>query len=297
MDFVFNSRIPVSFKNTICRKWLKKWQLANLDMLRDMSKEIAASKWCDEVTLLYHSFWVDEDDFNEFPVLHTWRMLGKFRTVIITDRIVPKMSLFQREHSGWVSIKQSSYLRAGDIFSLSLDCLNDLYKYFDTKYCLVVQDDGFPINDNLGDFLHKWDYIGAPCVRNIIRQYIADFLLMDCLNGGFSLRSHKLCVATSSEWKKWGQFFQPIMRWPIAEDWFFSVKSRLNPLHRLRFKWPWANTARRFSVMDLVGGIDVRNFEFLPFGIHSPTTVYLYRMVLSSLGYEPVSLDGCWVKT
>ena len=41
--------------------------------------------------------------------------------------------------------------------------INDLWKYFDTSHCLIVQSDSFVVNPNewTNEFL-KYDYIGAP---------------------------------------------------------------------------------------------------------------------------------------
>ena len=62
--------------------------------------------------------------------------------------------------------------------------IKELYKYFDTDFCLVVQWDGYILNgESWSDDFLDYDYIGAPWLyidgRNVG-------------NGGFSLRSYKL---------------------------------------------------------------------------------------------------------
>lgn len=59
--------------------------------------------------------------------------------------------------------------------------IKNLYQYFGTKYCLLVQWDGILDNGQLwsDDFL-KFDYIGAAWLNG------------ECGNGGFSIRSRKL---------------------------------------------------------------------------------------------------------
>ena len=292
-DFVLDRTIPVKDRVSICRKWLYAWEKQNIDHLR---KEVfAPSKWRGTVTLLIHSFQPDEEMFyvNEFPILHTWKMLGKLPVVIITDRETRQMSDLRSRFPEDVTIKLSPDLKRGDVLSLSRDCLNNLDRYFDTPYCLIIQDDGLPIRDNLGDFLGKWDYLGAPCVRDMPRQYLADVILKNCLNGGFCLRTHSLCAATTKAWRSWGHRAHRLLGWTILEDWFYSVFSRYNPIHRLRFHFPWAPQARRFSVMDIMGAMDVRELKFIPFGLHGPTTAYLYREQFSALGYNPLSLEEC----
>ena len=227
---------------------------------------------------------------NEFPILHTWKMLGVLPVVVITDYETEPMRILKHRYPGDVTIRLSNDLKRGVPLSLSHDCLNGLDRYFSTKYCLVIQDDGFPIRNNLYEFIGKWDYIGAPCVRDHPKQYLADILLRDCLNGGFCLRTHKLCEATAKAWRAWGQKARDLFGWTISEDWFYSTYSRYNPVHRMRFRFPWASQARRFSTMDMIGGIDVRKFNFVPFGVHGPTTVYLYRHILEGLGYTKLDL-------
>ena len=81
--------------------------------------------------------------------------------------------------------------------------INDLHKYLDTDHVLIVQHDGFILNPQAwnNDFLN-YDYIGAPwLVSNwsvdnfnfpieLMGQYVVG-------NGGFSLRTKKLCSLTA----------------------------------------------------------------------------------------------------
>ena len=287
-DFLFDLGIDGKVKTRACRQWLYAWEKRNLEGLRKLT--FAPSRWRGQVTLLIHSFQPDEEMFyvNEFPILHTWKMLGRLPAVIITDKETSPMSALKARYPQDISIATSPDLKRGDVLSLSRDCLNNLYKYFDTPYCLTIQDDGFPIRDNLDDFLGKWDYVGAPFVRDLPRQYIADLLLKDCLNGGFSLRTRKYCAAVSREWSRWGKRAAVKHGWNAEEDWFYSVRSRRNLSHRFRYRIPWASQARRFAAMDILGIVDLRKYRHVPFGIHSPTTCYFYKNELCRLGYEPL---------
>ena len=100
--------------------------------------------------------------------------------------------------------------RSSDIEFVSIPPMNfkgynrmiveDLHKYFETSYCLIVQADSFVINSDLwkDDFL-QYDYIGAPWSDKI--QVNPNLLLNveknPVGNGGFSLRSRKLVEATA----------------------------------------------------------------------------------------------------
>lgn len=62
--------------------------------------------------------------------------------------------------------------------------VKELYKYFNTSHCLVIQWDGYIINgDSWSDDFYDYDYIGAAWLYKDGRN---------CGNGGFSLRSQKL---------------------------------------------------------------------------------------------------------
>jgi len=63
--------------------------------------------------------------------------------------------------------------------------LHQLYKYIETEYCLLIQNDGFVLNASKwnNDFF-QYDYIGAPWKLPCSHYRVG--------NGGFSLRSKKL---------------------------------------------------------------------------------------------------------
>lgn len=63
--------------------------------------------------------------------------------------------------------------------------IKDLYNYFQTNHCLVIQHDGYVINgDEWGMDFERYDYIGAPWLYPDPERNVG--------NGGFSLRSRYL---------------------------------------------------------------------------------------------------------
>jgi hypothetical protein len=98
--------------------------------------------------------------------------------------------------------------------------LTRLHKYFDSNYCLLIQDDGFISNpDNWSNDFLMYDYIGAPWpleLKNRLMFNLEKGIDLHCNpfvkeipklknynahnyrvgNGGFSLRSKKLCEFT-----------------------------------------------------------------------------------------------------
>lgn len=85
-----------------------------------------------------------------------------------------------------IQIEGVNVVKIDPIYSIrqySRFIIKELYKYFETSHCLVVQWDGYILNgDCWGDEFLQYDYIGAPWLTND-----------RCVgNGGFSCRSKKL---------------------------------------------------------------------------------------------------------
>ena len=100
----------------------------------------------------------------------------------------------------------------------------DLHRYIETKYCLIVQYDGFITDPDMwDDNFYNYDYIGAPWPY-VEGRYLDPFDKMHRVgNGGFSFRSKKLlevsthehipCVATTR-----GDFYKHADNGAFAED-------------------------------------------------------------------------------
>lgn len=93
------------------------------------------------------------------------------------------------------------------------------------------------------------------------------------MNGGFSLRSHKICENAAREWRR-----KPLEKGCLAqtEDVFYTVTACRNPFYRLKHRFPGSNLARRFSVIDFDGALDVHSLGFIPFGVHGASTALQY---------------------
>ncbi len=100
----------------------------------------------------------------------------------------------------------------------------ELYKFIETEFVLITQDDGFVVNpEKWDDDFYKYDYIGAPW--NLPHD---DFSYRDPFgniirvgNGGFSLRTKKLLSLSSNlniEWKPYFGFYN--------EDGFFTCHNK-----------------------------------------------------------------------
>ena len=68
---------------------------------------------------------------------------------------------------------------------------------------LIVQNDGYPLRPALGEFVGRYDFIGAPYVRDSWwKNRICALLNSWTQNGGFSLRSRRICEAAAKFWNE-----------------------------------------------------------------------------------------------
>lgn len=77
--------------------------------------------------------------------------------------------------------------KINSIYEYSRFCIKELYKYVNTKYCLIIQHDGWIINGNhWNDAWYEWDYIGCQTIWTESSDEGKGG------NGGVSFRSKKL---------------------------------------------------------------------------------------------------------
>ncbi len=186
---------------------LKAWQYARL--AHDAGALPTHAVGPSSVTVLAYHFWEGARQDTEFDCLavslrETWRQCGMLKTVLVVNRVTPRLEAFAAAFSGWVSLQLCSTLVPGNLYSMSVDCMGGMAGRFDSEYVLVVQNDGFPIRPGLEAFLGTYDYFGAPWVFGK-DDWITRALLRhrhDVGNGGFSLRSKALCELSAWYYKR-----------------------------------------------------------------------------------------------
>jgi hypothetical protein len=121
-----------------------------------------------------------------------------------------------------VLVERCRNLTSSEAYSYFL--MFDLHKHIDTKYCLLIQHDGFIVDPEMwDDNFYNYDYIGAPW-PSIDNHFVDPFGKVRRIgNGGFSFRSKKLlevsthehipCVATTH-----GDFYKHHGNGYFAED-------------------------------------------------------------------------------
>lgn len=256
---------------------LRRWQERRLPVLRETP--VRPSRYARDVTAVVYTFpprGREEEAFRriECAVLQTWAVIGRLKTVVVAGRPFAALGAFASAHRCDVEVQVEPSLTPGAIASMSLDCIARLHGRFSTPYCLIIQDDGFPLRDTLGEFLGRWDYIGAPVVRDSLRRRVTGPLRMTALNGGFSLRSRRICEHAARDWGRFWHRIFPLNRKPsrfFAEDVFYTNTARLLPRFRREHRFPSDAEAFRFSV-DLLDGLVTPPEGVAPFGFHGKHT-------------------------
>ena len=221
-----------------------------------------------DVTVLAYHFW-DREGYDaaflrvECAIRETWLQCGQMETVVVTNQIGESLARFAAEFP-CVKVQVEPALRPGCLKTMSIDCIEKLHERFVTPYVLIVQNDGFPLRGGLDGFVGKYDYIGAPWVHH--NTYYDLYPYRYCVgNGGFSLRSRRICATASQYYRR---YFKRLPYWwyVLGDDTFYCKTLRFwFPSFRKQFVWADSETASAFS---LECNADFFKKGILPFGFH-----------------------------
>ncbi|MBR1589332.1 MAG: hypothetical protein IJ658_13545 [Kiritimatiellae bacterium] len=196
----------------------------------------------------------------------TWKHCGRLKTAIVASHRFEEVESFASSHQN-VELQVEPSLVPGSIKTMSMDCIKKLYTRFSTPYVLIIQDDGFPVRSGLEEFVGKIDFWGAPIISDGWRRKLLYALGMGSFNGGFSLRSRRLCEYAS---RKWFSFFRHVFKEDspyLGEDFYYTTLLKLLPSTWFRFRFPSERAAFRFS-FDALGGKVTLPTDVEPFGQH-----------------------------
>jgi hypothetical protein len=158
-----------------------------------------------------------------------------------------------------VLVERCRNLTSSEAYSYFL--MFDLHKHIDTKYCLLIQHDGFIVDPEMwDDNFYNYDYIGAPW-PSIDNHFVDPFGKVRRVgNGGFSFRSKKLlevsthehipCVATTH-----GDFYKHHGNGYFAEDLNICVHNA--------------------HIYEQYGCVFDANLQRKTFGVHGPMGVWI----------------------
>ena len=226
----------------------------------------------DDLTILIYTFprqGEEEASFGRIvgSIERTWRLIGRMKTVIVADRAFDQVKGFVNANADVVELQIEPTLVPGKIQSMSLDCIKRLYTRFSTPYVLIIQDDGYPLKSNIDDFVGRYDFIGAPIISDGWKRRLAYVIGLGSFNGGFSLRSRRLCEYASKAFFRFYRHIFPEDHRHLGEDFYYTTLLKFLPTTWFRFRFPNEKEAFRFSV-DLLGGHVTPPLDADPFGVH-----------------------------
>lgn len=198
----------------------------------------------------------------EFAFLETFLTQGVLPAVLVVNRVSRRIGNFC--DSFGIDVQEEKTLIPGCSKTLALDLVQNLHNRFDTDYVLTIQDDGFPLRPGVEKFVGRYDYIGAPWMRHVM--WYDWYPTPYCVgNGGFSLRSKKICQTVCEYYRKY--FSRMPYWWYLLGDDTFCCKTLRFwfPRFRNRFRWATREEAWSFSREHAVDGLDP---NVLPLGFH-----------------------------
>jgi len=164
-----------------------------------------------------------------------------FGSIKILSPIKPADLHSSIEHVAIPSINFSGYSRF---------MIEQLHKFVDTNFCLVIQPDGFVINPKMwtNEFLN-YDYIGAPwpSMVNVSNASIDNIYLEKNRvgNGGFSLRSKNLLEVCS-------RIKFDALNFPIKSEDLIICHFLYEEMLKAGIKFAPFNLAGKFSIESLI---------------------------------------------
>lgn len=223
----------------------------------------------DTVTILVYTFpksGTEDVAFSRIvtAIRETWRHVGRLKTVIVASHHFAAVDQFATENLE-VEVQVEPTLVPGDIHTMSVDCNSKLHTRFSTPYVLIIQDDGYPLRSGLEEFVGKYDFIGAPYVRDVWWKNLI-CRVMNCWvqNGGFSLRSHRICKAAADYWNE--KYHAMGKCHNASEDLFYT---QFLPLHERTYRRSFRLAANRESLRFSWDGIvPIPKPKEMPFGFH-----------------------------
>ena len=154
---------------------------------------------------------------------------------LMTFKYVELISSLPGKYEHLVPISPTILSAADPLSKYSEFCIRELYKYFDTSHCLIVQYDGWIVNPEAwqDDWLN-YDYIGCQTLWTEPGEEGKGG------NGGFSLRSRKLLQMASH-----------VVKNPHAEDQALSMADPTgmrNSFEEMGFNFAPARVQKKFGI-------------------------------------------------
>lgn len=186
-----------------------------------------------------------------FAMIESMKNIEYAEQILITDQLSCNSKIESICEKYSIKIFKIQPIKSVNEYSLFI--LRDLHKYFFSDYCLNMQWDGWVINYKSWDmeFLN-YDYIGAVWPKEIWPEKEG----FRVGNGGFSLRSKNLCIASSDIVK-----IYKFKTEEIIEDQFIAATHRKRLENEFNIIFAPEDLAHKFS-------IERGDWNLEPFGFH-----------------------------
>ncbi len=259
---------------------LADWLAERLPILHDLSFKPSPIR---NVTVLAYFFWSNERIYSEFwkietAFLQTFHICGLLPGILVVNQKTAEMESFCRKYGIEIQIEES--LDRGGLPAMSIDCIAKLHSRFKTEYVLIIQNDGMPMRDGLGDFLGKFDYVGAPWPGHTTYYDLFPYPKFGVGNGGFSLRSKGICQTVSRLYSRYASRIP--YNWLFVEDVFYCKTLRLMAPSAYRdLKFPIIEEAAKFSIECEIPSLPNPP---IPFGFHAEKGFRNYQAIFAKHG-------------
>ena len=243
---------------------IENWQRAILPKLRTLS--FYKSK-VDNVTLLAYFFWNDDRIETKFfaiecSFLCAWKCWGLMPSVLVTNKTTEDMKKFALRYNVQLQVDDSL---TGGLPTMSIDCVKNLHRRFDTKYVVIIQVDGIVVNPGIERFIGKYDYVGAPWPGHCHWKDWFPYPKYGVGNGGFCLRSKRICEQAAKAYNAFWRYLP--YNWLLGDDVFYcKTMPFFSRYWRQNFRFPSREDALRFSVEHIPKDVHLTK---KPIGFHS----------------------------
>ena len=222
------------------------------------------------VTALTHHIYRDPALFDasfdqvKCAFLMTRLTCGAVPCVLVVNRLTPEVESFCGRWD--ITIDYDASLPGG-IPCLSRDYIERLHERFETEYVLAIHGDGFALRSGLEAFVGPYDYIGAPWRPSSWYTRLAfPHPRFSVGNGGFSLRSRRLCERASWYFRRKYRLIPYC--YALVDDVFYCrVLPRFEPAVRRIMTYAPPEVAGRFS-FEAYDAYYPRDGE-MPLGLHT----------------------------
>ena len=245
---------------------MDQWQKAILPELRKLSF-VHAKEILRKVTLLAYFFWDDDRIETKFytvecAFLCAFKTFGLMPSVLVVNKETKTIRSFCEKYSVMLQIDSGL---TGGVPVMNLDCIQNLYRRFQTDYVLIIQSDGMPVNPGLEHFLGLYDYVGAPWPGHCHRKDWFPYPKYGVGNGGFCLRSKRICEQAAKAYNAFWRYLP--YNWLVGDDVFYcKTMPFLSRFWKRNFRFPDREQAIKFAIEHIVPG--VKSHE-PPIGFHS----------------------------